>query len=231
PFLEWVHTEREHDSYCRLRLRAGRSNSSLSGITIHCSCTAKRSLFGAFNEKSLSRIKQCGGHRPWLGEGEKESKECGRELRVVQKGASNVYFPDIRSSIYLPQWDQSVDRKIVEILENNWDRLTGHRVEGQLDVNVFKFLADIKKVDYQKLIAAAEKRLKQHSEKVFIIEDTDSEEIYRKLEYDAILSAAGGDNQDFSVTNKKSNEYGAIISKYFKSISLLHKLRETRAMV
>ncbi|BFH11897.1 hypothetical protein J6TS7_60130 [Paenibacillus dendritiformis] len=203
----------------------------MSGIMIHCSCTAKRSLFGAFNEGSLSKIKVCGGQRPWLGEGEKESKECGGDLRVVQKGASNVYFPDIKSSIYLPQWEQSVDRKLIEILERHWDYLTNHRVDGHLNRDLFEFLAAQQKVDYLKLITAAEKKLKKNSVTTFKIEVSDSEEIYRKLEYDAILSGAGGDNQDFSVSNRNSSEYGKIINKYFRSISLLHKLRETRAMV
>jgi Domain of unknown function (DUF1998) len=231
PFMEWVHTDREHDSYCNLRLRAGRSNSSLSGILIHCSCTAKRSLFGAFNEGALSNIKLCSGHRPWLGEGEKESKECGIELRVVQKGASNVYFPDTRSSIYLPQWEQSTDRRVVEILEKYWDKLTSHRVDGQLNKAVFEMVAEMRNVDCIKLMTAAEKKLSRDSETNLANDDSDSEEMYRKLEYDAILSGAGGDNQDFSVTNKNSSEYGNIINRYFKSISLLHKLRETRAMV
>ncbi|RNB83882.1 DUF1998 domain-containing protein [Brevibacillus nitrificans] len=231
PFMEWVHTDRDHDSYCNLRLRAGRSNSSLSGILIHCSCTAKRSLFGAFNEGALSKIKLCSGHRPWLGEGEKGSKECGIELRVVQKGASNVYFPDTRSSIYLPQWEQSTDRKVVEILETYWDKLTSHRVDGQLNKAVFEMVAEMRNVDCNKLMTAAEKKLSRDSETNLANDDSDSEEMYRKLEYDAILSGAGGDNQDFSVTNKNSSEYGNVITRYFKSISLLHKLRETRAMV
>ena len=45
----------------------------------------------------------CSGGSPWLG---KEGKhgQCGEYLNVVQRGASNVYFPRTVSSIYLPLW-------------------------------------------------------------------------------------------------------------------------------
>jgi hypothetical protein len=64
----------------------------------------------------------------------------------------------------------------------------------------------------------------------------DSEEKYRKMEYDAILSEAGGENQDFYVRRNQASNYddsetGSVINNGFTSIGLLHKLRETRAFV
>jgi hypothetical protein len=62
---------------------------------------------------------------------------------------------------------------------------------------------------------------------------TDSEEFYRKMEYDAILKEPGSEKQDFYVSKVKVDEYteNKIISKSFEGICLLHKLRETRAFV
>src|SRR3990172_4165552 len=50
----------------------------------------------------------------------------------------------------------------------------------------------------------------------------DSEEKYRKMEYDAILAEAGGENQDFFVTKNQANAYddseiGRAISNGFTS--------------
>ena len=71
-----------------MRLRAGRSSGALSGIEITCSCGAKKSMAGAFNENSLHRIGvDCHAERPWVGE-EKEkenTQHCSQQLRVVQK--------------------------------------------------------------------------------------------------------------------------------------------------
>ena len=55
------------------------------------------------------------------------------------------------------------------------------------------------------------------------------------MEYDAILSEAGGENQDFYVSRLLADVYedsgDGAIRRHFTSIGLLHKLRETRAYV
>ena len=230
PFMEWVHRDKMREDRCRLRLRAGRSASTLSGIQISCNCDAKpRTLAGAFNEGSLKNIKSCSGERPWLGEVDDRAHGCGHELLVVQRGASNVYFPDVRSSIYLPKWDKSLEHRMVEILESNWEHLSRSRVDGKLNRAVFEFVASKYNVNIDKLLAAAEKKLEEEVQEPGLV--VDSEELYRKAEYDSILSGMGRDNQDFFLTNRGNTDYAPLIQKYFKSISLIHKLRETRAMV
>jgi hypothetical protein len=233
PFMAWVHRDEPIQANCQLRLRAGRSASSLSGISINCTCGAWKTMAGAFNEGSLKNIAQCSRKRPWLGEIEDKAKPCSVDLRVVQRGASNVYYPNIYSSIYLPKWDKDEDRKLIDIWEKKRDSLLRTRVEGKLNRSVFEYIALEYKVDVEKLLKVAQAALDAVSEVSDINQDEDeaSEEKYRKAEYDAILSGAGGDNQEFFVVRKSIEEYGQIVQKYFKSISLIHKLRETRALV
>jgi hypothetical protein len=203
----------------------------LSGIFINCSCGSSRTLGGAFNKGSLNSIKKCGGYRPWLGEVDQKTKACGNELHVAQRGASNVYFPEIRSSIYIPQSDKSVNRKIVEILDRHWERLTRNRVNGELNKDLFEIVAEDFQVDSEELLHAANQRLEKVLDSSIDTSDDDSEEMYRRVEYDAILKELGGENQDFYVTKKNITEYSTEIQRYFKCIGLLHKLRETRALV
>lgn len=241
PFMEWVHNGETTEGFHNLRLRAGRSSGALTGIEITCSCGAYKTMGGAFNENALIKIGvTCSGGRPWLGE-EKDrgnAKHCGEELRVVQKGASNVYFSQVRSSIYLPQWEASVDRKIIEVLEKNWKWLTSGLVDGKFDRLRFELVAEQKfnpeKREFytDKLLEAATKRISGADSS----NTDDSEEKYRKMEYDAILSESGGENQDFFVSKNQANSYndsetGGAISTGLTSIGLLHKLRETRAFV
>lgn len=240
PFMEWVHKNTTYDENHKLRLRAGRSSSSLSGIDISCSCGAHKTMAGAFNEESLSKINvTCTGDRPWLGEefARGNAKHCGQNLIVVQKGASNVYFSQVRSSIYLPQWEKSVDRKLVEVLEKNWSFLTSGMENGGFQEMRFELVAErnfaLEKKEYftNLLLSAAAKRLSGDD-----VPNLDSEEKYRNMEYDAILSESGGENQDFFVTKCLSNEYiknesDNNVCKGFSSIGLMHKLRETRAFV
>lgn len=238
PFLEWVHNSQVSEGEHHLRLRAGRSSGALSGIEITCSCGEHKTMAGAFNLKSLSKLGiSCSGDRPWLGEenDRNNTQHCGEDLIVVQKGASNVYFSQVRSSIYLPQWDKSVDRKIVEVLEKNWVFLSAGTENGKFQRMRFELVAERnfnpEKKEYfiDKLLEAAQKKISVSVDN----ELSDSEETYRKMEYDAILSESGGENQDFFVNKVASSKYNSDVAVMngFSNIGLLHKLRETRAFV
>jgi hypothetical protein len=241
PFIEWVHGGTQSEGQHNLRLRAGRSSGALSGIEITCSCGARKTMAGAFNDQSLTRIGvTCSGGKPWLGQesDRNNTTHCGQHLIVVQKGASNVYFAQVRSSIYLPQWEKSVERKLVEVLEKNWGFLSAGMENGDFQKMRFELVAeknfaeDKKEIYTEKLLEAATKRISGADGS----NTDDSEEKYRKMEYDAILSEAGGENQDFYVSKQIASSYdddetGGVISNGFTSIGLLHKLRETRAFV
>lgn len=58
-----------------------------------------------------------------------------------------------------------------------------------------------------------------------------SEDAYRLAEYRVLTKSSGGDAQPFCSQNYLIKFYDPIISKYFNSISLVHKLQETRAFV
>lgn len=242
PFLEWVHVSAPEGDGHQLRLRAGRSSGSLSGIEISCSCGLHKSMAGAFNDDAVHRRTGlvCTGDRPWLGEEAERGNahHCGQHLIVVQKGASNVYFSHVRSSIYLPEWEKSANRKLIEILEKNWRYLTRGMEDGNFQRSRFELVAE----KY-----FSEDSIEEYTEKLMEVaarKQTDpgplgndsSEERYRKMEYDAILSEAGGENQDFYVTMNPSSAYSDAmpngnISNAFSGIGLLHKLRETRAFI
>lgn len=240
PFMEWIHGSTPPEGNHQLKLRAGRSSGALSGIEITCSCGAKKTMAGAFNNDAINKLTNlvCSGDRPWLGEEaeRKNIQHCGQHLIVVQKGASNVYFPQVRSSIYLPQWEKSVGRRLVEVLEKNWNFLTQGMENGNFQRMRFELVAernfaeDKKELYTDKLLESATKRLSGAENS----NTNDSDEKYRKMEYDAILSETGGENQDFYVTKNSASLYqddetGSAIRRGFTSIGLLHKLRETRA--
>lgn len=236
PFLEWVHWDNDKQAFnpitehCHLRLRAGRSASALSGIIINCDCGAWKTMAGAFNPDSLKKIKLCSGHRPWLGEVDDRAGTCEQSLQVVQRGASNVYFPNVVSSIYLPKYHGSYHRRVIEVLDKNWENLTDSRVDGQLNEAVFKFVASTKGVDFSELLQAAKDRLETEKTPPDDAQEEHPEETYRKAEYDAMLAGLGGDNQDFSVKLMQPDKYASVIGNYFSSIALVEKLRETRAL-
>src|SRR5581483_10697561 len=81
---------------------------------------------------------RCHGMRPWLGEDEDSpTPGCSGNghLRVLQRGASNVYFPHVVSSIYLPLWAEEVSGEVAALLEQPslWAFLQQRTEGGEID--------------------------------------------------------------------------------------------------
>lgn len=94
---------------------------------------SKKNIAGATRPGALSKIGyRCKGSKPWLGMDSDEDHPCGRtDVRVVLRGATNVWFADTRSSIYIPTDDEQVTKKIIAILDEFFDVLSAMRVDGE----------------------------------------------------------------------------------------------------
>ena len=237
PFLEWVHRDKPVQSDCKLRLRAGRSSAGLTGITVQCSCDQRRTLGDVFrfDEKDggpLSKIGcQCKGMRPWLGDMESGSETCGQHLRVLQRGASNVYFPHVVSSLYLPLWAERVDRDIITILEEPhiWSRITSSTIAGQMHEERCRWIAEDFGVDPDKFVAAARRKLEGKPLGSANGGPADEED-FRRSEYQALCDGRGGEKTELYVETASVSPYDADVGRLFSRIQLVHKLRETRAL-
>jgi uncharacterized protein DUF1998 len=245
PFMQWVHRDTPQRQDCRLRLRSGRSAATLISLVIHCSCGQSQSLAGAFGEDALTETGivnvPCGGQQPWLGDTDYDVTRCGGPLRVVQRGASNVYFPHVASSIYLPLWGEGAKRAVVEALEDPsiWDTLTQGLVDGKIDLERCKIICGLqrsRKLDPNELREAAQKRLDGIPDSASTGSVTDGknphaeEEVYRQAEYDALRAGRGGVQTDLYATVRSVGEYGEPVQEFFSTITCAHKLRETRAL-
>ena len=236
PFMEWVHRSSPAQQSCELRARAGRSSAGLTGITIQCSCGESKTMGGVFefDEGSggpLHRIGcDCDGLRPWLGESEKPKGNCGQFLRVVQRGASNVYFPYVVSSIYLPLWAEGSERDIIRALEDPtiWSLLSEGLVDGKIATERCEIVARMRGLDSKKLLEAANTKLQ--GEPAQQVTAYRSEEQFRYNEYQALVSGRGGESTDLYVKIADLSRYSPWVGELFSRVSLVHKLRETRVL-
>lgn len=116
PWDQWVrHTETcarrtSPQAHPRaLRLRAG-TQAGLGGLILTCTvCNQSRSLEGCFDRGALAGAR-CAGRRPWL----EASPEvgCAETPRVLQRGASNLYFPIVESAIDIPPWSDRIQQRL-----------------------------------------------------------------------------------------------------------------------
>ena len=102
---------------CHIRRSTGGISASLTSVKYECLLRCIKIHCRGFDARSIAKIGfRCSGSRPWLGI-EKDSIPCSNtQYRVVQRGATNVWFPDVRSSIYIPTDDDNAGRRIIQIL-------------------------------------------------------------------------------------------------------------------
>ncbi len=239
PVAEWLHHGSGHayrpieeGGKCKIRRSTGGASAALSGVFYECACGAKRSIAGATKPGALAKIGyKCKGSKPWLGIETDEDHPCGStDARVVLRGATNVWFADTRSSIYIPTDDEQATKKILSILDDFFDVLSASRVNGEWNRGFIDMLAERNRVDKNDLFNAFIRR-DQGLEGLPDVTEEMTEDEYRLAEYKVLIKNSGGDAQRFHSKNYPISFYDPIVSKYFKSISLVHKLQETRAFV
>lgn len=111
PWEWWV----KHDGDCprpgarREFKLEGSSTAGLAGLILSClGCAAERSMEGCFGPDAIPGA--CQGRRPWLGTGADET--CSASARVVQRGASNLYFSVVESALDIPPWSDELQKKL-----------------------------------------------------------------------------------------------------------------------
>lgn len=227
PWVEWAHAEKgqgiargngcENPILYFYPSKIG----GLAGLFVSCeTCNTRRSLMGTTGRNGLRGF-TCEGHRPWLGEGGKETCPLppNQSMFVLQRGASNVYFPIVASSILIPPFSSRV-----HIVAKTWEKaLTSSLTDGELSRDVFEVIARKERVDVDQLIDAV--RRGDPSE----VDSTDETQ-FRSAEY-AALQQERRDSDDLLLCRPQEiGEYGEAIRDWFSSVSLVEKLAETRAL-
>lgn len=230
PWIRWAHG-RPGQSLAEVRacvsprLRLNYTGKTgLMGLLVKCeACDVRaRSLMGSAGPESLKGL-ICAGKRPWLGPSATEA--CDQLPRSLQRGGSNIYFAKIASSILIPPFTDRL-RNILDD-EFYWSLLTtGTDVDESVDDTRVDLVAKRLKIDPVALKEAVEHKLSGAG-----MDDSGvSEEEYRNSEYRALTGPSGNADDAFVLSPQTTDEYPAIIQRYFERIVLVEKLAETRAL-
>lgn len=256
PWWEWVLKNSNPNREGRLRMITSGS-ASLAGVTIRVERNTdeihvieSRTLAGAFEfdpgrDSALSKLGVfCRGDNPALGipSATHASPGCGGHLYSLLRGGSNVYFPHVVSAIYLPPIDGEVSEEILEILEDPyvWATLsTSAKVAPERLVDTAQLVLQERypdrKLDPKQLAEATNRRLKKSSSgSVKKAVETDStEQAFRREEYELFGRDVqeGYPKTNLLIRTESISNFEPFIRDSFTKISLIHKLRETRAFV
>jgi hypothetical protein len=140
PWGKYVHKKGKYDTKsCKLYLLDEGETGSLKDLVVYCkSCNQKRSVSEAFSNNKI--LGKCSGRRPWLRDFE---KDCQNDKELLLRGASNIYFSSIESSIVIPKalQQEGIEEYIKENINLSDEKLINNRelfdffMERQPDIN------------------------------------------------------------------------------------------------
>jgi hypothetical protein len=240
PWREWVHHSLHPQCHGTLRLSSG-GGGSLAGQIVSCDgCKARRPLTNITNtsnadgEASTVLTRKladndsfdCLGSRPWLGN---NPEPCGLAVRATLRGASNVYFPLVQSSIYLPQGGNAPE-DLMQIL-----RKPQFSVLGVLQQSGMLNPATVRATDnYGLLSTYDDDELQSALDQMFnapggdeLSLDVASETDWRRPEYNLLRATLT--HPDLTIS-EPSSTYGPDVAAAFERVRLVETLRETRAL-
>jgi len=238
PWSKWAHGDKKecgHEPGTLFLVSTG--GAGLEGIKVECSkCGSYRTMKGAFNPSTFSEATglSCSGERPWLGP-QAQEPNCQESVQVVQRGASNVYFPYVVSSILIPPYSETLHR----ILDNQsiWneicDVLDNIRVNGEPVISANMFASKAKKYGIEAEVFAAAITEKYLNPEVWSGTAEQTESAYRYTERQAFLGPrpAPTERDEFDIKKAKISDYSYVVRDYFSEVVLIPRLRETRALV
>lgn len=214
PWSWWVHNG---SSTCKgaLRMYSTGNTSTLADMWVECSCGAKRSMSGATQKENFGGM-TCLGHHPFRPHHKNE--KCDKILIPSQRGASNVYFPVMRSAISIPPWINPLYNLIDEHLRliDSYEEDFG---DMGLDKAYQKFFSAFTREEFDAALLRRRQNIKEFTE-------------IKQMEYNAITHHAdpvyASNKMHFKAEEDPLPEY---LRPYFKRVIRITRLREVRVLL
>lgn len=128
PWIEFVHGGKT-DCNALLRLKEYGPSGEARDLMVHCDmCQKSRSLIEAFVKDGRTRMPRCRGRRPHLRDYEDTS--CEATSTTILIGASNLWFPDIVTTLAIP----SPALGLRQLIDDDWAKLKAVESEQNIDL-------------------------------------------------------------------------------------------------
>lgn len=232
PWEQWAHSRPgealDQSAVCKAPLLRFNytGKAGLMGLLVKCeACDAKpRSMMGSAGPDSLKGY-VCAGCRPWLGPHGGQTCTSANQPRMLQRGATNMHFAKIASSILIPPFTDPI-RKIVDDAHNWGVLMSGVAEGGEPDEMRLKLFAEFKRLDLGRLREV----VNQKRTGVGVSDESETEEQYRYSEYKALLESHTTPSEEFVTCRPDMGDYEAVVRDLFDKVVLVEKLAETRVL-
>ncbi|MFD0870720.1 DrmB family protein [Paenibacillus residui] len=247
PWVNWVHDrniggERSICSNPSLTFETGATASAgLEGLVVKCkNCSAKATLAGAFDRDVMQKMAEkrgpqygCSGNMPWKG----SSEDCAAFPRAMQRGASSIYYPKVVSSLVIPPYSEKINKKITgshafERIQNIIADYEEDEREKKIASRIDRWAEEIGREISAQYIVVKNILLRRFS----VQSGAESEEInangvgYRIEEYEALTGKIPIEDLNGNDFVREDTDISKYNIPFVKGVSLIHKIREVRAL-
>jgi hypothetical protein len=247
PWREWVHRSNAPACDGQLYLYAT-GGASLAAQKVKCECGKQRNLSGITTATKAGTYLSsnlasgsthlCKGVMPW--HGESRGAGCDHPLRASLRSASNLYFSLVRSAIYLPRSTDNAPAELLQAFERpplstliqmvlDLGGVPEHDMLRRQHRELLQSFSDAEITAALKIVCgpSGEGGPGEDGEPETASEVADRE--LRRPEFDALRKNMS--HPELTIRRADLSRYDAWIAEYFSRISLVDKLRETRALI
>jgi hypothetical protein len=244
PWSKWCH--KSINTSCSGSLRFAPSDSSNpQGTRVYCdSCSATRNLdfissTGKTGRSYVSTNVQsgeellCSGSRPWLGSPERSTEKCGLDIWGSFRGSSNVYYPLVENSIYIPASENALPEELMALLNSRQlsSIKTFYEKDSQASTGAARKLDN--KNNYGLSVFSDSQVAEGYDEIYGLVEsnasevEEDSWQNYLSKEYELFKKTLENDRL---IIQEPDGTYGSVVADNFEKVKLVPVLVETSAM-
>jgi len=254
PWDEWTHESLDPDCDSQLKMRAF-GGGSLGSIRVRCEkCGENRSLSRitvSHPERNTTHLTdnlseegdyRCRGLCPWTGT--EEPSDCGRPVRGSLRNATNLYFGETVSSLYLPPSDDEGVMELVEKLRQPKFSLISSLLEGDPEKveevipqvretgdETFRDFSDDELAEALRLTVSGEEESEEEEPETPDAEsgsDYEDGAQYRRAEFDTLQHERTG--KRLTIRDMEVADYREGFDECFSETTLVDRLQETRVL-
>lgn len=244
----WAHSGINTNKDCRatdqLKFVVNKKGAGLDNLAIQCrACNSSRSLKDLTNPTLTEKLLFCYAKHPWIFS--EQPTSCDKPLKVMQRGATNIYFPKIVSAFDIPcsieqtqqntdavktklDGDQDFNRvKKLHMSVNNagktlsLDRMI-NRIASRLNLDASLIIAYLDEVS---AMQSTELKVLENVEKIQLSLQEEEIETFKTC----LINGETRTDNFHAIRENIIDDKLPWMAQLFKPTLLLHKIREVRA--
>lgn len=238
PWVEWVHDPDLHDaddgdaastgSACAAPVLEYKVATDVTAPVVRCKTCGAGIDLGRLRNRGFG----CPGERPWLPSATPES--CGERASVLERTSTSLYYPEVRSALYLPHGPE-LDHRLMALLAEPAAKLFLDEYQPDQAPDA-RDLDRLVKLAARRGITTTQKDIARHVSATGRSGEDVPDSVVRARELAALLDSSSKTSSptglpSLTVEARPIDRYAPDLQTRIAAVSAVTRVAETRALV